>query len=266
MPASRAGDGGHRGILEGRLRPDARPRRHVGPVRLRQPLRLGAAPRRCARRDPLRGRRGRLRRRAHAARRAARLRDRVQLEGLRRQLPRGLPPADRAPAALQGARLRLLPRGGVPLLLEAARADPRAEAGRGARGGSALPPPARRGGLGPLLLALPEHDVQHLPGQHVLERHPAAGRRPHADDLRVVLRRARFRPRLGVDAADDRLLRRDPAGGHRHLRAGPARPPLTLVRGRPLLRQARERRLPLPEPRPRVPRRDDAPSPEPTAS
>ena len=38
----------------------------------------------------------------------------------------------------------------------------------------ALPAPARRRGLGPLLLALPEHDVQHLPGQHVLERHPAA--------------------------------------------------------------------------------------------
>ena len=60
----------------------------------------------------------------HAAGRAARLRRRVQLEGVRRQLPRGLPPADRAPAALQGARLRRLPGRGVPLLLEAARADP----------------------------------------------------------------------------------------------------------------------------------------------
>ena len=58
----------------------------------------------------------------------------------------------------------------------------------------ALPAPARRGGFGPLLLALPEHDVQHLPGQHVLERHPAARRGPHADDLRVVLRRARLGP------------------------------------------------------------------------
>ena len=75
---------------------------------------------------------------------------------------------------------------------------------------------------------------------------------PH--HLRVVLRRARHRPRLGVDAADDRLLRRDPAGGHRHLRAGAARPALPRLRLRPLLRQARERRLPLPEPRPRVPR------------
>ena len=73
-------------------------------------------------------------------------------------------------------------------------------------------------------------------------------------DLRVVLRRARQRSRVGVDAADDRLLRRDPAGGHRHLRAGPARPALPRLRLRPLLRQARERRLPLPEPRPRVPR------------
>ena len=62
------------------------------------------------------------------------------------------------------------------------------------------------------------------------------------------------RPGLGVDAADDRLHRRDPAGGHRHLRAGAARPALARLRLRPLQRQARERRLPLPEPRPRVPR------------
>ena len=113
----------------------------------------------------------------------------------------------------------------------------------------------RRRGRGPLLLALPEHDVQHLPGQHVLERHPAARRRSDAHHLRVVLRRARHGPRLGVDAADDRVLRRDPAGGHRPLRAGPARPPLARLRRRPLLRQARERRLPLPGPGPRVPRR-----------
>ena len=49
---------------------------------------------------------------------------------------------DRAPAAVQGARLRRLPRRDVPLLLEAARADPRAEAGRGAGRRSALHAPA----------------------------------------------------------------------------------------------------------------------------
>ncbi len=38
-----------------------------------------------------------------------------------------------------------------------------------------------------------------------------------------------------------------------HLRAGAARPAVTRLRHGPLLRQARERRLPLPEPRPRVP-------------
>ncbi|MEX2136601.1 MAG: aromatic ring-hydroxylating dioxygenase subunit alpha [Chloroflexota bacterium] len=92
-----------------------------------------------------------------------------------------------------------------------------------------------------------------LPGQHVLERDPAAERGPYADDLRVVLRRSGHRAGLGVDAADDRLQRRDPAGGHRHLRAGPAWAPLPLLRLRPLLGQARERRLPLPEPGPRVP-------------
>jgi choline monooxygenase len=112
---------------------------------------------------------------AHAPGRASRLRHRVQLEGVRRQLPRGLPPADRPSAALQGARLRLLPRRGVPLLLEAARADPRAEGRRGARPRPPLPPHRRRRGGRPLLLALPEHDVQHLPGQHVLERDPADG-------------------------------------------------------------------------------------------
>src|ERR671914_880990 len=50
---------------------------------------------------------------------------------------------------------------------------------------------------------------------------------------------------MGVDAAGDRLQRRDPAGGHRHLRAGPARTPLAVVRGGPIQREARERRLPL---------------------
>ena len=85
-------------------------------------------------------------------------------------------------------------------------------------------------GFRALLLALPQHDVQHLPGQHVLQRDPAARAGPHADDLRVVLRRAGHRRRLGVDAAGDRVLRRDPAGGHRHLRAGPARPPIPRLR------------------------------------
>ena len=60
---------------------------------------------------------------------------------------------------------------------QAARADPRAEAGRGARARPPLRAHGRRRGGRPLLLALPEHDVQHLPGQHVLQRDPAAGRR-----------------------------------------------------------------------------------------
>ncbi len=107
-----------------------------------------------------------------------------------------------------------------------------------------------------VLLALPEHDVQHLPGQHVVERHPARRRRPHADHLRVVLRRAGQRPGLGVDAADDLVLRPDPAGGHRFVRAGPARTPLTRLRLGPLLGATGERRIPLPAAGARVPRRD----------
>src|SRR5438874_12922817 len=78
----------------------------------------------------------------------------------------------------------------------------------------------------------------------------------------MVFRGAGDRAWLGVDAADHRLLGRDTAGGHRHLRAGPARVTVTLLRRGPVQRQARERRLPLPEPRPRVPRRL-APPPSP---
>jgi choline monooxygenase len=78
--------------------------------------------------------------------------------------------------------------------------------GRGARSRPALRPHTGRRGRCAVLLALPEHDVQHLPGQHVVERHPAAGPGADVDHLRVVLRRARHGQRLGVDAADDRLL------------------------------------------------------------
>ena len=178
-------------------------------------------------------------------RRAARVPDRVQLEGLRRQLPRGLPPPDRAPAALPRARLRRLPGRDVPLLLEAARPDPGAEAGRGDRSRPALPAHGRRRGGRPLLLALPQHDVQHLPRQHVVERHPAAGARPDADHLRMVLRRAGDGRRLGIDAAD---ASPSPTRSSRRTSCCASRSSAACARAsttRALRAKARERRLPL---------------------
>ena len=65
-------------------------------------------------------------------------------------------------------------------------------------GRSARRPPARRDD-GPLLLALPEPDAQHLPGQHVDEPHPAARPRTDADDLRVVSSASPLGPGWEVD-------------------------------------------------------------------
>ena len=62
-----------------------------------------AARARCSARS--RRRRAHLPLDAHEPLQEGGLRGRVQLEGLRRQLPRGLPHPDRAPRALQGARL-----------------------------------------------------------------------------------------------------------------------------------------------------------------
>ena len=76
----------------GRLRADDRPRRHGG-VRVRGCSRTPRAAGRDDGRDYLRGGPAGSTS-SPCARRAARLRRRVQLEGLRRQLPRGLPPAD----------------------------------------------------------------------------------------------------------------------------------------------------------------------------
>ena len=56
----------------------------------------------------------------------------------------------------------------------------------------------------------------------------------------------RRRRSLGRRAAGGGLQRRDPAGGHRHLRERAARPGLARLRPGPLLGQARERRASLP--------------------
>ena len=67
-----------------------------------------------------------------APRLPARLRDRVQLEGLRGQLPGGLPSAGGASQPVSGAGLRAVPGGDVRALLVADRADSGRGPGRSA--------------------------------------------------------------------------------------------------------------------------------------
>ena len=73
------------------------------------------------------GTRSGVRVRVDALRDAQGVRARLQLEGLRRQLPRGVPHPRRAPDAEQGDRLRQLPRRTAAVQLDPARA---AQAGR----------------------------------------------------------------------------------------------------------------------------------------
>ena len=101
------------------------PGRNLGTVRLRQHGRRRAAARRSDGRDSRARSPNRLPDRPPAPRLSPRLRHRVQLEGLRRQLPGGLPPAGRASQPLPRAGLRAVPRRDVPLLLVADRADSR---------------------------------------------------------------------------------------------------------------------------------------------
>jgi hypothetical protein len=92
----------------------------------------------------------------------------VQLEGLRRQLPRGLSPADCHPDLFQGARLRRLP------CRDARYYSKQHAPSRTLKEGEELAATAvsyaqltARKTLS-ILLALPEHHVQHLSGQHVV--------------------------------------------------------------------------------------------------
>ena len=107
------------------------PGRHVDRARLRPPRSGRAGPRVDARRA--RAPPGEPRARLDAARLPPRLDARLQLEGLRRQLPRGLPHSRRPPGAHEGARLRGVPDGDVPQPLPPDRADP-APGGRRAPG------------------------------------------------------------------------------------------------------------------------------------
>ena len=256
LPARRARDGGHRGLLEGRLRADARARRSLGPVRLRQPRSdIGAAPRRGDGRDPSEV--------ASAGYDVERMRlverrDYViecnwkvyvdnYLEGY--HLPIAHPQLFKELDydSYRVEEFRYYSKQHAPIR----ELKPGEELGVDRR---YLRQPGG-GGLGPLLLALPEHDVQHLPGQHVLERDPAAGRGPHADRSS-----SGSSPSPAPAPAGSRCSRRSPSPtrSSRRTSSSASRSSVASARARtsrPLLRQARERRLPLPEPRPRVPRR-----------
>ena len=84
---------------------------------------------------------------------------------------------------------------------------------------------------GALLLALPEHDVQHLPGQHVS---PTSSCRSGPDRTLTIFEWFFAEPGTGAgwESMQQTIAfsRRDPAGGHRHLRAGAARPAVTRLR------------------------------------
>src|SRR5882762_1614491 len=126
--------------------------------------------------------------RGSAIRRTPRLHHQLPLEGLRRQLSRGLPHPHCPPRPDEGNRLRPISHGHFPLLLPAIRAHPRDESRRRRR------TPLRSGrpaAASPLLLGLPESDAQHLSRQHLNERNCASLPRQNTDHLRMVFPRYR---------------------------------------------------------------------------
>ena len=180
----------------------------------------------------------------------------VQLEGLRRQLPRGLPPPVVHPGLLQ------------ELDYDAYRVEPlryysmqhaplrRAEAGRAARRDRRYlrSPDAEDAALyywvfPNLMLNLYPDNMQTnvilpLGADRTLTIFEWFVADPAPADAAAESMRETI-------AFSDEIQQR----GHRDLRGGAARPALARLRPRPLLGEARERRAPLPEPRPRVPRR-----------
>ena len=182
--------------------------------------------------------------RAHEPLQEDRLRGRVQLEGLRGQLPRGVPPPDRPSRSSSRSSTTAPTRSRPPQYYSKQHAPIRVE-----ERGPALPPQPAGGAEpeAPVLLDLPEHDAQPLPRQPADERHPAARPRPHAHALRVVRRSsptAREWPRSSQQsfAFSDQVQQEDIAD----LRGRPEGPALAHVRPRPVLRPARERPAPLP--------------------
>ena len=162
-----------------RLRPlravaGSRLRRHVGPVRLREPRSRGGATRGRARQPARDRRRERARRRRHPLPLAPRVADRGELEGRHGELPRVLPLPDGASGVQQGDRRqpRLVPAAGAPHLLEPDRPRPRVRA-RGQRQGAVRA--ARRRHAVAVPLPLPVDDAEHRAGhsEHLAGALPA---------------------------------------------------------------------------------------------
>src|SRR5471030_398227 len=148
--------------------PAAFPGCGMGAVRLRQSGPGCAAARRSAGRDSSRDCADWLRHRPVALFLSPRLHDRLQLEGLHRQLPGGLSPSHGAPQPVSLIGLRAIPRGGASLLLVANRTHP------------------GRQSTGAVLLAVSEFHAERVSGQ--LEQQPdsADGAGPDPDDFRMV--------------------------------------------------------------------------------
>ena len=171
--------------------------------------------------------------------RAPPLLPRLQLEGVRRQLPRRrLPRAAPAQGARQRARYATTrSRTARVSACNRARWDGRR------RGGDRLPCAEATGRS---TLAPPELHDQLVRGRDGHEPGAPARRRPDRSDLRLLLRRrvarqARAHNRASIEVAD-RIQERGP----RHLRVGAARPALARLHDRPPVGAPRSRRTSLP--------------------
>ena len=192
LAAERAALGGARRLPDERARPLPRRRRHVGPVPLRQHAARPGTAGGGARLDAGADRRARARRRRARLLHALGSRDRRELEGRLRELPRVLPLPGRAPAARGDARhlgrgVRALDRRPA---LEPARPDARRRRDDDAS--------RRRAAAQPVPLPLAEPRRQHLPGQaeHLDRADGPADARPHLPLPRLLLRPGR-RPGRG---------------------------------------------------------------------
>ena len=203
---------GRRGVRPRRCAAPAVPRRHARVARLREPRPRGATARA---RSSARSRRCSTPRRAARYRlaRAQGLGARLQLEGLRRQLPRGLPHPDRPSVAPPRARLRAVPHRDEAQWYSQQHAPMKRPSGSAVTAGE---PEVRYYWIYPNLMINVYAD--NFSTNLIL---PLGPRRtltvfewffPDPEDA------ARRRRR------DRRLQRRDPARGHRHLRGRAARP------------------------------------------
>ena len=249
---ARAGDGGRRALQPDDDAPRARAGRDVGPARLREPRRQGAAARRGAGGHPATASRP-----SAASRCATCMRKEWEiacnwkvyvdnyLEGY--HLPVVHPGLHKE---LDYDDYRVEPH--RYFSIQHAPLRPRARRQRANATLRSRRDGGRRGGL---RLALPEHDAQRLPGADADERRPPARPRPLPRGLRVVRRAIRRRTRRPTREWTQLLAFSDEIQDEdieiceivqRNLRS-------RVVRPRPLLGRARERRAPFPFAAARVP-------------